>query len=100
MEYYKKVLMNYNVFTGRTKRSEYWYFILPNLVISLVLGFIHPWLSHIYALVMLVPSIAVGIRRMHDVDKSGWYLLIPIYDLVLACTEGTKGANQYGEEPK
>jgi uncharacterized membrane protein YhaH (DUF805 family) len=56
-------------------------------------------LNNIYSLVVLLPGIAVGVRRMHDVGKSGWYLLIPIYNLVLACTEGTPGSNQYGADP-
>ena len=53
-----------------------------------------------YAFGVLIPSLAVGVRRMHDVGKSGWYLLIPIYSFILAVTEGEKGANQYGEDPK
>jgi len=57
-------------------------------------------LSNIYVLAVLIPGIAVGVRRMHDVDKSGWFLLIPIYNLILACTEGTKGENEYGADPK
>jgi len=48
----------------------------------------------------LVPSVAVAIRRMHDVGKSGWYALIPLYNLILACTEGVKGINEYGDDPK
>lgn len=49
---------------------------------------------------MLAPSIAVAVRRMHDVGKSGWFVLIPIYNLVLAVTEGDKGTNEYGPDPK
>lgn len=49
---------------------------------------------------ILIPSIAVGVRRMHDVGKSGWILLIPIYNLILSLTEGTKGENEYGANPK
>ena len=48
----------------------------------------------------MLPSIAVGIRRMHDVGKSGWFILIPIYDLILAVTPGVIGPNKYGEDPK
>ena len=76
------------------------------MIIAFVLGFadglfgIGGWLSNIYSIAVLVPGIAVSIRRMHDIDKSGWYILIPFYNLVLVCTEGTKGANQYGEDPK
>jgi uncharacterized membrane protein YhaH (DUF805 family) len=48
--------------------------------------------------VLLIPSIAVAVRRMHDVGKSGWFVLIPIYGLILACTQGVKGENEYGTE--
>jgi uncharacterized membrane protein YhaH (DUF805 family) len=103
MQYYLKALQNYAVFSGRATRSEYWYFVLFNLIISFVVGFISgliklPILGSIYSLAVLIPAIAVGVRRMHDIDKSGWYLLIPIYNLILACTEGTPGENQFGPE--
>ena len=48
----------------------------------------------------MLPSIAVGVRRMHDVDKSGWFILIPIYNLILAVTPGVVGPNEYGHDPK
>jgi uncharacterized membrane protein YhaH (DUF805 family) len=105
MNYYLKVLQNYATFSGRARRSEYWYFVLFNIIISFLVGFICgilevPLLANIYSLAVLIPSIAVGVRRMHDVDKSGWFILIPIYNLILACTEGTQGENQYGADPK
>ena len=105
MNYYLKVLQNYATFSGRARRSEYWYFVLFNVIISIALGFISgmmgiSMLSNIYSLAILVPSIAVGVRRMHDVGKSGWFLLIPIYNLILACTDGVKGENEYGADPK
>jgi len=105
MNYYLKVLQNYATFSGRARRSEYWYFFLFNLFIAFVLGFVGGMmqstiLSNIYSIAVLIPGIAVGVRRMHDVGKSGWFLLIPIYNLILACTEGTKGENEYGPDPK
>ena len=105
MNYYLKVLQNYATFSGRARRSEYWYFFLINVIISFILGFVGgvmgtSILSNIYVLAVLIPGIAVGVRRMHDVDKSGWFLLITIYNLILACTEGTKGENEYGADPK
>lgn len=105
MDYFIKVLKNYAVFTGRARRSEYWYFVLFYVIIAIAVGFISnlinfTMLSTILSLAFLVPSIAVGIRRMHDVGKSGWYILIPIYNLILAVTEGEKGDNQYGPHPK
>jgi len=105
MNYYLKVLQNYATFTGRARRSEYWYFFLFNLIISFVLGFVGgimdtTVLANIYSLVVLIPSIAVGVRRMHDVGKSGWFILIPIYNFILALSEGEKGENEYGADPK
>jgi len=105
MNYYFKVLKNYATFSGRARRSEYWYFFLFNVIIAFVLGFIGGLteltiLGNIYSLAVLIPGIAVGVRRMHDVGKSGWFLLIPIYNLILAFTEGTQGENEYGADPK
>ena len=105
MEYYLDVLKKYAVFEGRASRKEYWMFVLFNTLISLGLGIFGGMtgsgdlLGNIYSLAVLVPSIAVGVRRMHDVGKSGWFLLIPIYNLILALTEGEKGPNQYGPDP-
>ena len=111
MNWYLEVLKKYATFDGRARRSEYWYFVLFSIIISLVLGYVDSMISggdlystgileSIYSLAVLVPSIAVAIRRMHDVGKSGWFLLIPIYNLILACTEGEHGRNQYGADPK
>ena len=57
-------------------------------------------LSNLYTLAVLVPSVAVGIRRMHDTGKSGWFLLIPFYNFILAVTEGEAISNVYGEVPE
>ena len=105
MNYYFKVLQNYATFNGRARRKEYWMFVLFNMIIAFVFGFVcgligAPDLANLYTLAILLPSIAVGVRRMHDVGKSGWFLLIPIYNFILAVTEGEKGENQYGQDPK
>ena len=105
MNYYIKVLKNYATFGGRARRAEYWWFFLINMIISFVVGFVGgliklPIIGTIYSLAVLLPSIAVGVRRMHDVGKSGWYLLIPIYNLILAVTAGDPGTNAYGADPK
>jgi uncharacterized membrane protein YhaH (DUF805 family) len=105
MNWYLAVLKKYAVFNGRARRSEYWYFVLFSTLISVALiilgALIHiEILDSLYSLAILVPSIAVGVRRMHDVNKSGWYLLIPIYNLILACTDGYNGPNEYGSDPK
>ena len=105
MNYYIHVLKNYVNFEGRARRKEYWMFFLFNILVSIGFGVIASisgisFLGNIYSLAVLLPAIAVGVRRMHDVGKSGWYLLIPIYSLILACTAGTPGDNEYGPDPK
>ncbi len=111
MNYYIAVLKKYAIFTGRAGRAEYWYFFLFNIliiiglmIIEILLGFNSNsgsgLMVNLYQLAVIIPSIAVGIRRMHDVNKSGWFILIPIYNLVLAVTAGTRGDNKYGPEPK
>ena len=102
-KYYFIVLKKYIVFTGRTSRAEYWYFFLCNIIIAVVLGIIDGGegvLVNLYQLIIIIPSIAVSIRRMHDVGKSGWFILIPIYNFILTVTDSVKGDNMYGANPK
>jgi uncharacterized membrane protein YhaH (DUF805 family) len=92
----------YATFTGRATRSEYWFFFLFTLIIQLVANAIGIaagseaiiWLVY---LAFFIPGIAVTVRRMHDVDKSGWFMLIPIYSFILAVTAGTSGSNRFGD---
>ncbi|MFH6945639.1 MULTISPECIES: DUF805 domain-containing protein [unclassified Flavobacterium] len=112
IEWYKKVVFeNYANFDGRARRKEYWMFFLANIIVSIIFGFIVGFiaalispsitpLANVYSLAVFIPSIAVAIRRMHDIGKSGWYILIPIYNIILLATEGDKGTNEYGEDPK
>ena len=100
MDAYLKVLSNFAVFSGRARRSEYWYFILINALVYVALDYFLPSLSMFYYLAMLIPSLSAAVRRMHDVGKSGWFILIPIYNLVLAVSDSQSGANEYGENPK
>ena len=105
MNWYLEVFKKYAVFQGRARRKEYWYFFLFNLLFGYAIAFFSVWISFpaiylIYLLASLIPGIAVSVRRMHDVNKSGWFILIPIYNLILCCTEGTQGPNQYGTDPK
>jgi len=105
MNYFIEVWKKFGTFEGRARRAEYWYFVLFNTIISYALVFIDisagtQYLNVVYSLAALVPSIAVGVRRMHDVGKSGWFLLIPIYNLILAVTAGDEGENKYGKDPK
>lgn len=106
-------LKKYVVFTGRASRREFVNFLLWNLILSFAAGFIEgllfpeyllvtgqSMLGNILTIALLLPQISVGIRRMHDVGKSGWYSLIPIYSLVLAFTKGDANENQYGPNPE
>ncbi|PLX21792.1 DUF805 domain-containing protein [Candidatus Parcubacteria bacterium] len=109
MNYYLAVLKKYAVFNGRARRAEYWYFVLFNMIFAMVLGIIQNTLglstedggplTDIYQLAVFIPSIAAAVRRMHDVNKSGWFVLIPLYNLFLAVTAGDKGENRFGPDP-
>lgn len=109
MNWYIEVLTKYAVFSGRARRKEYWMFFLFNTIIAFVLGIVvglsgagdgGEAITNIYSLGVLIPGIAVGVRRMHDTDHSGWWLLLPIVNLIFACTEGTPGPNRFGPSPK
>ena len=105
MEYFMKCMRLYATFDGRARRSEFWYFYLFYMIASFLVGFIagainFQYLPIILALGLIVPYIAVAIRRMHDVGKSGWFILIPIYNLILFLTPGETGPNKYGPDPK
>ena len=90
----------YATFTGRANRSEYWLFYLfyciVNLALSLLGGAAHVGFIGLGSLILFLPALAAGVRRLHDVDKSGWFILIPIYNLILLCSAGTSGDNRYG----
>ena len=130
MNWYLQVWKNYATFNGRARRKEYWMFVLFSLIVSL--GFIAlmgtsfyevmvsgnadslsgPSLLwyysyNFYSLAVFIPSLAVLVRRLHDVNKSGWFMLISllpiiggIWLLVVLCQNGNEGINQYGQDPK
>ena len=119
MEWYIKVLKQYADFNGRARRKEFWMFVLINTIISIVImavdGFLglnigmlpYGYLYMIYSLAILLPNLAVSVRRMHDIGKSGWFLLIAfipligaIWLIVLSCKEGDQETNEYGPDPK
>lgn len=107
----------YVTFTGRAPRSEYWFWILFTIAASFVLGLVDGammgaavskggLLGTLFSLATLLPGISVGVRRMHDTDRSGWWLfinLIPLIGWVLfiiwAATKGTSGPNRFGPDP-
>jgi uncharacterized membrane protein YhaH (DUF805 family) len=102
------VVQKYANFSGRAMRSEYWWFVLAYFIASLVLMLVDKvlgvqLLSTILGLALLIPSIAVGVRRLHDLDKSGWWLLIALIPLIGGlvllywfCQPGTPGPNRFG----
>lgn len=114
MNYYLSVLKKYAVFSGRSQRAEYWYFALFNIIIFVVLGIISVVvgddsriLGMLYSLAVFIPGLAVSVRRLHDIGKSGWMLLISlipligaVWLLVLMVTDSNPGDNEYGPNPK
>lgn len=104
--WYTEVLKKYATFSGRARRKEYWMFVLFNVVISFVLGVIEGiigtggLLGGLYSLLILLPSIAVAVRRLHDTDRSGWWILVPIVGLIFLFLEGHKNDNRFGPDPK
>ena len=113
MNSYINVLKKYAVFTGRASRKEFWMFILINFIISIVLTMGEVAMGGpgivgmIYSLLVLLPAIGVSIRRMHDTNRSGWWILtwlIPILGIAFMVFFGVQdsqpGDNQYGPNPK
>jgi len=119
MHYYLEVLKKYAVFSGRARRKEYWMFVLFNLIFSLVAMILDNVLGtafentgygliySLYGLAVFLPSLAVSVRRLHDIGKNTWFFLIilipiigAIWFLVLMCFDGEQGENVYGPNPK
>jgi uncharacterized membrane protein YhaH (DUF805 family) len=112
MNWYLKVMRNYLNVEGRARRTEYWMFLLVYLGIVIVASVLDAMtgtglLVGLVALVHLIPSITVGVRRLHDIDRSGWWLLIALVPLIgwiialyWAVKEGDAQANRYGAGPK
>ncbi len=123
MKWYVKVLKQYADFEGRARRKEYWMFTLVHLIIYMGLftlatavggtspdsglGLALMGLMGLYLLAVFVPSLAVGVRRLHDTNRSGWWLLIgfvPVIGLIVLIVffvqDSQPGSNQYGQNPK
>lgn len=112
-----EALTKYAEFSGRSCRKEYWLFMLMLIIVSMVLALIDITidtfneeigmgvLSGIFILITIIPYFAVSVRRLHDTDRSGWWMLaavIPIIGLIVLvfmCLKGTDGSNQYGSDP-
>jgi uncharacterized membrane protein YhaH (DUF805 family) len=120
IDYMTAPLRRYADFSGRSRRMEYWMFVIFNIIVSVVASIIDVVVgtatsiagvtgvfSSLVALAFLIPGIAVSVRRLHDQDKSGWWLLIGLIPvlgfiviLVFTFLEGTKGDNRFGADPK
>jgi uncharacterized membrane protein YhaH (DUF805 family) len=113
MDWYLGVLKQYAVFDGRARRKEFWMFVLFNFVIAAALGIVGRViglggaLQGLYSLGVLIPGLAVSVRRMHDTGRSGWWLLIAFIPFVgwlialyFLVQPGETAANRYGPDPK
>ena len=119
MNWYLGALKKYATFEGRARRKEYWFFVLFNVlaiivleILDVVLGTFSKetgfgLLSGLYAIAVLLPSLAVTVRRLHDTDRSGWWILInfipligAIVLLIFTLLDGTPGSNRFGPSPK
>lgn len=119
MNWYLAVLKKYAVFTGRARRKEYWGFAMFNFIITIVfvafsgmsrgsgLLTIFSLALLLYSLAIIIPGVAVAVRRLHDIDMSGWWLLLGLVPaiggialFVLTLLDSNPGENRYGPNPK
>ncbi len=113
MNWYLKALKQYADFHGRARRTEFWMFTLVNIIISLLLSSLDYFFgtyylfSGIYGLAMLIPGLAVTVRRLHDTGKSGWMILVGLIPVlgalwlfILMIMDSQPGENKYGPNPK
>ena len=95
-------------FNGRARRKEFWMFQLFNIIFLIAIAILEVSLGFpntspiqlVYNIIILIPALSLSVRRMHDIDKSGWFILIPIYRFFLEIREGDLGYNRFGEDPK
>ena len=117
IEAVKSVLHNYMNFSGRARRSEYWYWVLAIVLFSIAMSHLlmvgkmvlggFPIMTNVYTIVVSLLSISVTIRRLHDIGKSGWWYVLnfipfigALIFLILLCQDSQPGPNQWGENPK
>jgi uncharacterized membrane protein YhaH (DUF805 family) len=128
MKWYFRVLKKYATFNGRARRKEYWMFVFSNIFVSLgiallagIIGLIVARIqfgdgrsasvmnmatvigglaSIAYSLTVLIPSIAVAVRRMHDTGRSGWWIFFPLINFILLFVASQPAENKYGPNPK
>jgi len=113
MNWFIEVVKKYAVFSGRARRKEYWMYTLFYVIFAIVAGIVDAVLfgsqilTLVLALGLLLPSLGVAVRRLHDTGRSGWWILIGLVPLVggivllvFLCLEGEAGSNKYGHNPK
>ncbi|MCP8617363.1 DUF805 domain-containing protein [Salirhabdus salicampi] len=113
MYWFLKVLKNYSTFSGRARRKEYWMFVLYNAIFGVLLSVLElvinleGVLTTFYGLALLLPALAVTVRRLHDIGKNGWWyllMLVPIVGaimiLIFTCLDSQEDENRFGPNPK
>lgn len=112
LQYYVDFWKNYFNFSGRSRRAAFWYAWLMNLIVSFLIALVDVllglgFLTDLYSIAIFIPSLAIEMRRLHDIGKSGaWVLLsfIPVVGIIILliwfCREGDHGGNAYGPDPK
>ncbi|MGZ5043338.1 MAG: DUF805 domain-containing protein [Methylobacter sp.] len=112
--WYLDIIQQYAVFSGRTGRKAYWMFVLYNFIVTFAISSVGHFLdvslgsgsklseglNIFYNLGIFFPGTAAAVRRMHDVGRSGWWILFPVINVVFLCTKGHAGENKYGHDPK
>lgn len=114
IDYYILAFQKYGQFSGRATRSEYWWFYLVTIAVTILISILESILnipfgliSVLYFIISFIPTLSIQVRRLHDVDKSGWYILLNfviiigwIWLLILSILDSTPGDNKYGPNPK
>lgn len=119
MNWYLEALKKYAVFSGRSRRKEYWYFFLINLIITFILLIVDKitgtyslqtgmgLLGSLYSIAVFIPNISVTVRRLHDINRTGWWVLIALIPiigaiilLIFMVQDSTPGENRFGNNPK
>ena len=105
MNWFMMVMKKYAVFEGRARRKEFWMFMLFYFILSIGVNIVVAVtkiqiLGLVFSLGMFCPALGVSIRRLHDTDRSGWWVLCPLIPLIFYIQEGQQGENRYGPDPK
>jgi len=101
MEAVKTCLSKYVTFSGRASRSEFWWFYLFTIIVSVIASIVDGAMGTVYIgmianLALILPTISAGVRRMHDTNRSGWWILVPLYNIYLWIQKSDEGENRFG----